>query len=70
MRVAEAPCVAGDERLAFFVEQHDGEHLVVDEAAQELADLGEQRIEIEDRGELGGDFVEDLRVCAWRETRA
>ena len=38
VRVAEAPGVARDERLAFLVEQHDGEHLVVDEAAQKLAD--------------------------------
>ncbi len=59
LRVAEAPRIAGDERLAFLVEKHDGEHLVVDEAAEELTDLGEKRIEIEDRGELGGDFVEN-----------
>ena len=31
--VAESPDVAGDERFALLVEQHDGEHLVVDEAA-------------------------------------
>ena len=42
----------------FVVEQHDTEHLVIDEAAQQVADLGQQRIEIEDRGEFGGDFVE------------
>ena len=36
LRIAEAPGVARDERLAFFVEKHDGEHLVVDEAAEEL----------------------------------
>ena len=44
--------------LAFFVEQHDGEHLVVDEAAEELADALEERIEVEDGGEFDGDFVE------------
>ena len=58
MRIAEAPGIAGDERLAFVIEQHDGEHLVVDEAAQQLADALEQRIEIEDRSQLGGDFVQ------------
>ena len=57
--IAEAPCVTRDQRLAFFVEQHDGEHLVIDEAAEELADLRKQRIEIEDGCELSGDFVED-----------
>ena len=59
LRIAEAPGVAGDERLAFVVEKHDGEHLVIDEAAEEIADLGEERIEIEDGDDLGGDFVED-----------
>ena len=58
MRIAEAPGVAGDERFALVIEQHDGEHLVVDEAAQQLADAFEQGIEIEDRGELSGDLVE------------
>ena len=56
--VAEAPGVAGDERFAFLVEQHDGEHLVVDEAAQELADALQQGVEVEDGGQLDGDLVE------------
>ena len=59
LRIAEAPCIARDQSVAFFVEKHDGEHLVVDEPAQELTDLREKRIDIEDRCELGGDFVED-----------
>ena len=46
--IAEAPCVAGDEALAFFIEQHDGEHLIVDEAAEKLAYALEKGIEIED----------------------
>ncbi len=58
MTVAEAPGVAGDEGFAFLVEQHDGEHLVVDEAAQKLADALEQRIEIENGGQLDGDLIE------------
>ena len=58
--VAEAPGVARDEGFAFFIEQHDGEHLIVDEAAQELADALEQGIEIEDGGEFDGDLVEDF----------
>ena len=57
--ITESPGVACDERLAFVVEKHDGEHLVIDEAAEQLADLCEQRIEIEDGGEFCGDFVED-----------
>ena len=57
--VAEAPGVAGDEGFALLVEQHDGEHLVVDEAAEELADALEKGIEIEDGGQLDGDLVED-----------
>ena len=60
VNVAEAPGVTRDEGLAFLIEQHDGEHLVVDEAAEELADALEERIEIEDGGELDGDLVEDL----------
>ena len=58
--VAEAPGVAGDEGFAFLVEEHDGEHLIVDEAAEELADALEEWIELEDGGELDGDFVEDF----------
>ena len=58
VRVAESPRVARDQRLAFLVEQHDGEHLVVDQPAQELADALQQRIEIEDRGQLDGDLVQ------------
>jgi len=59
MHIAEAPGVAGDEDFAFFIEQHDGEHLVVNEAAEKLADAFEERIEVEDGGELDGDFIED-----------
>ena len=59
LRVAEPPGVPGDERVALLIEQHDGEHLVVDEASQQLAHLREQRIEIENRSQFGGDFVED-----------
>ncbi len=58
--VAEAPGVTGDQHVAFFIEQHDGEHLVIDEAAEELADALEERIELEDGGELDGDFIEDF----------
>jgi len=58
--VAEAPCIARDEGFALFVEEHDGEHLVVDEAAEELTDALEERAEIEDGGELDSDFVEDF----------
>ena len=32
--VAKAPGITGDEGFAFLVEEHDGEHLVVDEAAE------------------------------------
>ena len=59
--VAEAPCVAGDQGLALLVEKHDGEHLVVDEAAQKLADAFQQRIEVEDRGQLDGNLVEHFK---------
>ncbi len=61
MRIAKTPGVACDERLAFLVEQHDREHLVVDEAAQELADALEQRIEIENRCQLDGNFIEHFQ---------
>ena len=58
--IAEAPCVAGDERLALFVQQHDGEHLVVDEAAEQLADALQQRVQLEDGGQFDGNLVEHL----------
>ncbi len=60
MDVAEAPGVSGDERVALLVEKHDGEHLVVDEAAKELADAFEQGIEIEYGGQLDGNLIEDF----------
>ena len=60
MNVAEAPGVTRDERLAFLIEEHDGEHLIVDEAARVSPTRLEERTEIEDRGELDRDFVEDL----------
>jgi hypothetical protein len=48
VRITEAPCVACHERLAFFIEQHDGKHLIVDEPAQQLTDALEQRIQLQD----------------------
>ena len=70
LRVAEAPGIAGDERLAFLIEKHDGEHLVIDEAAEELADLRSSGIEVENGGELGGDLVENCeRLCLARDAR-
>ncbi len=59
VRVAKAPGVAGDQGFALVIEKHDAEHLVIDEAAEKLADAGEERIEVEDRGELGRDFIQD-----------
>ena len=73
VRVAEAPRVTGDEGLAFVVEQHDGEHLVVDEAAKKLADAFEQRVEIENGDKFDGDFVEDfegLRLTGYAGVQA
>src|SRR5580658_6545213 len=61
MRVAETPCVARDERLALVVEQHDGEHLVVDQAAQQLPNALEQRAKIENRRQLNGNLVQNLK---------
>jgi len=58
---AESPAIAGDEGLTAVVEEHDGEHLVIDEAAEELTDTDEEGVEIEDGGELDGDFVQDLK---------
>ena len=66
MRVAESPRIARDQRLAFFVEQHDREHLVVDQPPQQLADLLEQRIQIENRRQLHRNLVqhfEGLRLA-------
>jgi len=57
----EAPRVAGHERLALFVEEHDGKHLVVDKAAEKLADALKKGIEFEDRGQFDGDLVEDFK---------
>ncbi len=42
------------------VDEHDGEHLVVDEAAEELADAFEELVDVEDGGEFDGDLVEDF----------
>ncbi len=58
--VAEAPGIAGYEGLALLVQKHDGEHLVVDEAAQKLADALQERVEVEDGGQFDGDLVEDF----------
>ena len=59
--VAKPPCVAGDEVFALFVEEHDGEHLVVDESAEELADALEERVEIEDGGQFDGNLIKDFK---------
>ena len=48
--VAEAPGVASDEAVAGRVDQHDGKHLIVDEAAEELADALKELVKIEDGG--------------------
>jgi hypothetical protein len=61
MGVTEAPGVARDEGFALVVKEHDGEHLVVDEAAKELANAEEEGIEVEDGGEIDCDFVEDFQ---------
>jgi len=61
MDCAESPAIAGDEGFTAVVEEHDGEHLVIDEAAEELTDTDEEGVEIEDGGELDGDFVQDLK---------
>jgi len=57
----EAPAIAGDEGFALVVEEHDGEHLVVDEAAEELTDTDEEGVEVKDGGEFDGYFVEDFK---------
>ena len=47
--------------FAFFIEQHDGEHLIVNEAAEELADALEQGIEIEEwEASSDRDLVKDF----------
>ena len=46
--LAEAHGVLVLQHLLVLVEQPDGEHLVVDDPAQELADALEQRVEVED----------------------
>ena len=57
-RVAEAPGIARHQLISSGVDQHEGEHLVVDQAAQKLADALEELVEVEDRGQLNGDLVE------------
>ena len=69
VRIAEAPCVARDQRLPLFVEQHDGEHLVVDEPAQSWPTFAAAD---RDRGSRSAQCEISLRtvsVSAWRETR-
>ena len=64
--LAEADGVVALQHLVFFVQQPDGEHVVVDQAAQQLPDPLEQRVEIENRGELAADLVhhrERLRLA-------
>ena len=41
-----------------FVEQQDGEHLVVDDSRDKVADAFQQLVEIEDRRELAADLIE------------
>jgi len=61
MGVAESPGVARNQRLALFVEKHDREHLVVDQPPQQLADLFEQRIQVENRCQLDRDLVQHFQ---------
>ena len=56
----EPPCVAGDQRFTLLVQQHDGEHLVIDEAAQKLAHAFQQRAQFQNRCQFDGDLVEHL----------
>ena len=58
LRRAEAPGVTRNQRLAFFVQQHDGKHLVVDQPAQQLSHPLQQRVQIQNRRQLRGDLVE------------
>ncbi len=56
---AEAGAEAVFEALGAVAPEQDGEHLEVDDALEEMADALEQVVEVEDAGELAGDFVED-----------
>ena len=48
--LAEAHAILALQHLVLFVQQPDGEHVVVDQAPNELPDAFEQGVEIEDRG--------------------
>ena len=61
VRVAEPPGVARDQRFAFLVQQHDGEHLVVDQPPQQLPDSFQQRIQIQNRSQLHGNLVQHFQ---------
>ena len=70
MRISEPPRVARNQRLTFLVQQHDAEHLVVDQAAQKLADARQQRIELENRCQFRRNLVEYCqRLCLARYAR-
>ena len=46
------------ELLVALVPQQDGEHLVVDDALEQLADALEKVVEVEDAGDLARDLIE------------
>ena len=56
---AEAGGEAVLEVLGALVPEEDAEHLEVDDALEEVADALEEIVEVEDAGDLAGDFVED-----------
>ena len=64
--VAGVEAFAEAEREAVFedvfdgADAPDGEHLVIEKAAEELADAFEEAIDVKDGGKLAADFVEDL----------
>ena len=59
----DAFAVAGGEAVlelfGALVPEEDGEHVEVDDAFEEEADAFEEIVEVEDAGDLTGDFVED-----------
>ncbi len=57
-QVAEAHRILNLQHLLPFIHQQNAEHLVIDEPPQELSDALQQGIEIENRGNLAGDFIE------------
>ncbi len=61
MCVAKPPGIARDERLAGFVQQHDGEHLVVNQPPKQLSYPLEQRPQFQNRSQFHGDFIQDFQ---------